>query len=200
MCTFPITELAANFVPPGDHAMLEVSPVYPSSDCRYLPLAVSQRRTGSSAEPEASHLPSGDHVTQLTAASCPCKVRTHTPSRTSHTRIVLSPEGDARYEPSGDQAIRPIQFVCPRRTWRRVRPGAGEPPISVRVVGRSPPCSSEGLGSGSGCSGFCLLMCVSPRGGFGARVRTLLSKPSRPARTPRRRGLSRQSEAADLSP
>ena len=59
-------------------------------------------------------------------------------------RMVLSREGEARYWPSGDQAMRLIESVCPRKTWRRVSPGTGEPPISVKSFG----CSSvSGVGS-----------------------------------------------------
>src|SRR4051812_47815688 len=87
--------------------------------------------------------------------------------------MVLSVEGEARYEPSGDHAMRFIVSVCPRRTWRRVRTGTGEPPISVKVAG----CGSFRLredlvlGAGFGCTDFRLAMCVSPWGGVGDRVR-----------------------------
>ena len=68
---------------------------------------------------------------------CPSKIRIHSPVLTSQMRMVLSSEGEARYLPSGDQAMRFIAPVCPRKTWRRVSPGTGEPPISVKSFGVS---------------------------------------------------------------
>src|ERR1051325_5918014 len=109
---------------------------------------------------EAKLLPSDDHATLITASVCACNVCTHAPLRASHIRMVLSSEGEARYEPSGDHAMRPIYAVCPRRTWRRVKPGTGEPPISVKVVGRDSFFLREdlGVGAGFGWLGFRLFM------------------------------------------
>src|SRR5918911_48509 len=83
----------------------------------------------------------------MISSSCPCRIRTHVTLRMSHIRIVLSAEGEARYKPSGDHAMRFILPVCPRKTWRKVRPGTGEPPISVNVVGSE--TDSVGLSSSS---------------------------------------------------
>jgi hypothetical protein len=172
--------------PSGDHATLLTVSECPSSVCKCLPLAASHRCIVLYSD-EAKRCPSGDHATLLTLLVFSCETCTHTPLRASQIRMFPSAEAEARYAPSGDHTIRPIQLECPRKTWRRVTPGTGEPPISVKSGGRGSSCSFGSSSSGGGVEvGFglgrdrlrCFLLIeAAPR-----RMRVVCDVPCPPSR------------------
>ena len=78
-------------VPPsGENATEFIAPVCPigSPICAYV--AISQRRTVSSHEPDTNVFPSGENATLITHSVCPSKTAMHLRDTESQIRMVVS--------------------------------------------------------------------------------------------------------------
>ncbi len=124
----------ARTAPSGDHAIVRMRSLWPSSTALIPPVVGSHSRTVLSLLAEAKSPPSGDHATADTGPRWPSKTPRSSPVLASQRRRLQSTNPpDASKAPSGDQSTQVTLPSC-SSTRRTAEPA---PPTRGRLVKRS---------------------------------------------------------------